>query len=58
MPLADLVTQYLVHYGFRITGVILVIVAVLFVATSVGRLFERWLNEQDLVPRSGCYSCA
>jgi len=31
-------------------GAILVVVAALFVAKSVGRLFERWLNEQDLEP--------
>ena len=50
MSLADLVTQYVVQYGFRILGAVLVIVAALFVAKSVGRLFERWLNEQDLDP--------
>ncbi len=50
MSLADLVIQYVVQYGFRILGAILVIVAALFVAKSVGRLFERWLNEQDLEP--------
>ena len=50
MTFANLVTQYTVQYGFRIMGAILVIVAALFVAKSVGRLFERWLNEQDLEP--------
>ena len=50
MSLATLITQYIVQYGFRIMGAILVIVAALFVAKSVGRLFERWLNEQDLEP--------
>ena len=50
MSLANLVTQYIVQYGFRIMGAILVVVAALFVAKSVGRLFERWLNEQDLEP--------
>ena len=50
MTFANLVTQYIVQYGFRIMGAILVIVAALFVAKSVGRFFERWLNEQDLEP--------
>ena len=50
MSLANLVTQYVVQYGFRIMGAVLVIVAALFVAKSVGQLFERWLNEQDLEP--------
>lgn len=50
MSLASLITQYVVQYGFRIMGAILVIIAALFVANSVGRLFERWLNEQDLEP--------
>ena len=50
MSLATLVTQYVVQYGFRIMGAILVIIAALFAASSVGRLFERWLNEQDLEP--------
>ena len=50
MTFANLVTQYTVQYGFRIMGAIHVIVAALFVAKSVGRLFERWLNEQDLEP--------
>mgnify|MGYP000935834986 CR=1 FL=1 len=50
MSLANLITQYAVQYGFRIMGAILVIIAALFVANSVGRLFERWLNKQDLEP--------
>jgi small conductance mechanosensitive channel len=50
MSLTNLITQYAVQYGFRIMGAILVIVAALFVANSVGRLFERWLNKQDLEP--------
>ena len=37
MSLANLVTQYIVQYGFRIMGAILVVVAALFVAKSVGR---------------------
>jgi hypothetical protein len=31
-------------------GAILIIVAALFVANSIGRLFERWLSGQDLEP--------
>ncbi|MBI4000460.1 MAG: mechanosensitive ion channel family protein [Nitrospira defluvii] len=50
MSLANLVTQYIVQYGFRIMGAVLVLLAALFVAKSVGRLFERWLNQQDLEP--------
>ncbi|MDP9132498.1 MAG: mechanosensitive ion channel [Nitrospirota bacterium] len=50
MSLANLVTQYFVQYGFRITGAILVLVAALFVAKSLGRLFERWLSQQELEP--------
>ena len=50
MSLANLVTQYIVQYGFRIMGAVLVFIAALFVAKSVGRLSERWLNEQDLEP--------
>lgn len=50
MSLANLVTQYIVQYGFRIMGAVLVLIAALFVAKSVGRLFERWLNQQDLEP--------
>ncbi len=50
MSPANLLTQYIVQYGFRIMGAILVIMAALFVAKSVGRLFERWLNEQALEP--------
>ncbi|MEP7150992.1 MAG: hypothetical protein ABI856_04735 [Nitrospira sp.] len=50
MSLANLVTQYIVQYGFRIMGAVLVLIAALFVAKSVGRLFERWLNQQELEP--------
>ncbi|HQR14596.1 MAG TPA: mechanosensitive ion channel [Nitrospira sp.] len=50
MSLANLITQYAVQYGFRIMGAVVVIIAALFVANSVGRLFERWLNKQDLEP--------
>ena len=50
MSLANLVTQYIVQYGFRIMGAVLVLIAALFVAKSVGKLFERWLNQQELDP--------
>lgn len=50
MSLANLVTQYIVQYGFRIMGAVLVLLAALFVANSAGKLFERWLNQQDLEP--------
>ena len=50
MSLANVVTQYVVQYGFRIMGALLVLLAALFVAKSVGKLFERWLNQQDLEP--------
>ena len=47
MSLANLVTQYIVQYGFRIMGAALVLIAALFVAKSVGTLFERWLHQQE-----------
>jgi small conductance mechanosensitive channel len=50
MSLGNLVTQYIVQYGFRIMGATLVFIAALFVANTVGRFFERWLNQQDLEP--------
>ncbi|MBS0170548.1 MAG: mechanosensitive ion channel family protein [Nitrospira sp.] len=50
MSLANLITQYIVQYGFRIMGAVLVFIAALFVAKSVGQLSERWLNKQDLEP--------
>ena len=50
MSVTNVVTQYVVQYGFRIMGAILVLLAALFVAKSVGKLFERWLNQQDLEP--------
>jgi small conductance mechanosensitive channel len=50
MSLTNLVTQYVVQYGFRILGAILVLLVALFIAKSVGKLFGRWLNQQDLEP--------
>ncbi|KXK05199.1 MAG: small-conductance mechanosensitive channel [Nitrospira sp. OLB3] len=50
MPLANLITQYVVQYGFRIIGAALVLVVALFAARSVGRFSERWLSQQDLEP--------
>jgi small conductance mechanosensitive channel len=50
MSSANLVTQYVVQYGFRIMGAVVVFIIALFTAKSVGRLFERWLDQQDLEP--------
>ena len=50
MSIANVVTQYVVQYGFRIMGAILVLLAALFLTKSVGKLVERWLYQQDLEP--------
>lgn len=50
MSLTNLVTQYVVQYGFRILGAVLVLLVALFIAQSVGKLFGRWLSQQDLEP--------
>ena len=40
MSIANVVTQYVVQYGFRIMGAILVLLAALFLTKSVGKLVE------------------
>jgi small conductance mechanosensitive channel len=50
MSVANLLTQYVVQYGFRLLGAALVLGAAAFVARSVGTLVEKWLDRHDLEP--------
>ncbi len=50
MSVANLVTQYVVQYGFRMLGAVLVLGVASFAARSVGALVEKWLDRQDLEP--------
>jgi small conductance mechanosensitive channel len=50
MSVANLVTQYIVQYGFRLLGAVVVIGVAAFAARSIGALTEKWLDRHDLEP--------
>ncbi|MBX3237579.1 MAG: mechanosensitive ion channel [Nitrospiraceae bacterium] len=50
MSVANLLTQYVVQYGFRLLGAAVILAVAAFVARSIGAILEKWLDRQDLEP--------
>lgn len=50
MPTMDLITEYVIRYGFQVLGAILVFAVGALVARWAGRLAQRWLERQDMEP--------
>jgi small conductance mechanosensitive channel len=50
MPTMDLLTEYVIHYGFQILGAVLVFAVGAMVARWVGKLTQQWLEHHDMEP--------
>ncbi len=50
MSVANLLTQYVVQYGFRLLGAAVILTVAAFVARSIGAILEKWLDRQELEP--------
>jgi small conductance mechanosensitive channel len=50
MPTMDLVTEYVIRYGFQVLGAVLVFSVGALVARWAGKLAQQWLERQDMEP--------
>ncbi|MET0513780.1 MAG: mechanosensitive ion channel family protein [Nitrospiraceae bacterium] len=50
MPTVDLITEYVIRYGFQVLGAILVFAVGALVARWAGKLTQRWLERHDMEP--------
>jgi small conductance mechanosensitive channel len=50
MPTMDLVTEYVIRYGFQVLGAVLVFSVGALVARWAGKVAQQWLERQDMEP--------
>ena len=50
MPTVDLITEYVIRYGFQALGAVLVFAAGALVARWAGKLAQQWLERHDMEP--------
>jgi small conductance mechanosensitive channel len=50
MPIMDLITDYVIRYGFQVLGAVLVFTIGALIARSTGKLAQRWLERHDMEP--------
>jgi small conductance mechanosensitive channel len=50
MPTVDVLTEYVIRYGFQALGAIVVFAAGALVARWAGKFTQRWLEHQDMEP--------
>jgi small conductance mechanosensitive channel len=50
MPTMDLITEYVIRYGFQLLGAVLVFAVGALVARWAGRLIQQWLGRHDMEP--------
>ena len=50
MPTVDLITEYVIRYGFQVLGAILVFAVGALVARWAGKLTQQWLERHDMEP--------
>ena len=50
MPTVDLITEYVIRYGFQVLGAALVFAAGALVARWAGKLSQQWLERHDMEP--------
>jgi small conductance mechanosensitive channel len=50
MPTMDLITEYVIRYGFQVLGAVLVFAIGAVVARWAGTLVQRWLERHDMEP--------
>ena len=51
MPTVDLITEYVIRYGFQVLGAVLVFAVGTLVARWAGKLTQQWLERHDIFPR-------
>ena len=50
MPTVDLITEYVIRYGFQVLGAVLVFAVGTLVARWAGKLTQQWLERHDMEP--------
>ena len=50
MPTMDLITEYVIRYGFQVLGAVLVFAVGTLVARWAGKLTQQWLERHDMEP--------
>src|SRR6476646_8749702 len=50
MPTVDLITEYVIRYGFQVLGAVLVFAVGAMVARWAGKLMQQWLEHHDMEP--------
>jgi len=50
MPTVDLITEYVIRYGFQVFGAVLVFAVGALVARWAGKLTRKWLERHDMEP--------
>ena len=50
MPIMDLITEYVIRYGFQVLGAIFVFAVGALVARWAGKLAQQWLERHDMEP--------
>ena len=50
MPIMDLITEYVIRYGFQVLGAVLVFAVGALVARWAGKLAQQWLERHDMEP--------
>ena len=50
MPTMDLITEYVIRYGFQVLGAVLVFAIGALIARWTGRLTRQWLDHHDMEP--------
>ena len=50
MPTMDLITEYVIRYGFQVLGAVLVFAVGALVARWAGKLAQQWLERHDMEP--------
>lgn len=50
MPTVDLITEYVIRYGFQVLGAVLVFAVGALVARWAGKLAQQWLEHHDMEP--------
>jgi small conductance mechanosensitive channel len=50
MPTVDLITEYVIRYGFQVLGAVLVFTVGALIARWAGKFAHRWLQHHDMEP--------
>lgn len=50
MPAPDVVMELIVRYGFKVLGAVVILAIGTFIARSVGKFAQQWLDRQEMEP--------